>query len=58
MRYPFESPEAQEMNQKIFETIYYGALTVSSVKMLNFCWSFIGFVCLFVCFFFFGGGGG
>ncbi|KAL9973373.1 hypothetical protein ACROYT_G019824 [Oculina patagonica] len=29
MRYPFESPEARELNKKIFETIYYGALTAS-----------------------------
>ena len=31
MRYPFESDEAKELNKKIFETIYYGALTVSYV---------------------------
>lgn len=29
LRYPFESKEARELNKKIFETIYYGALTVS-----------------------------
>lgn len=29
MRYPFESPEAQDLNRKIFETIYFGALTAS-----------------------------
>lgn len=29
MRYPFESPEAQELNRKIFETIYYASLTTS-----------------------------
>ena len=29
LRYPFESAEAIELNKKIFETIYYGALTVS-----------------------------
>lgn len=29
MRYPFESPEAQLLNQQIFETIYYGALEAS-----------------------------
>lgn len=29
MRYPFESPEAQRLNQHIFETIYYGALEAS-----------------------------
>ena len=29
LRYPFESNEAKELNRKIFETIYYGALTVS-----------------------------
>ena len=29
MRYPFESEEAQELNRKIFETIYHGALTAS-----------------------------
>ena len=29
MRYPFESPEAQDLNKKIFETIYFGALTAS-----------------------------
>uniref|UniRef100_A0A674IMV5 Ribonucleoside-diphosphate reductase n=1 Tax=Terrapene triunguis TaxID=2587831 RepID=A0A674IMV5_9SAUR len=29
MRYPFESPEAQLLNQQIFETIYYGALESS-----------------------------
>jgi ribonucleoside-diphosphate reductase subunit M1 len=29
MRMPFESPEAAELNRKIFETIYYGALEAS-----------------------------
>jgi len=29
MRYPFESKEAQELNKKIFETIYFAALTAS-----------------------------
>lgn len=29
LRYPFESAEAIELNKKIFETIYYGALTAS-----------------------------
>uniref|UniRef100_A0A8C9FYH3 Ribonucleotide reductase large subunit domain-containing protein n=1 Tax=Pavo cristatus TaxID=9049 RepID=A0A8C9FYH3_PAVCR len=29
MRFPFESPEAQLLNQQIFETIYYGALEAS-----------------------------
>ena len=29
MRYPFESPEASELNKKIFETIYYASLTAS-----------------------------
>lgn len=29
MRYPFDSEEAQELNRKIFETIYYAALTAS-----------------------------
>ena len=29
MRYPFESEEAQDLNRKIFETIYYAALTAS-----------------------------
>jgi len=29
MRFPFESPEAQRLNQQIFETIYYGALEAS-----------------------------
>lgn len=29
MRFPFESPEAQELNTKIFETLYYAALTAS-----------------------------
>ena len=28
MRYPFDSEEAQELNKKIFETIYYFALKV------------------------------
>ena len=30
MRYPFESEEAQDLNRKIFETIYYAALTASN----------------------------
>lgn len=29
MRYPFESKEASELNIKIFETLYYGALEAS-----------------------------
>jgi len=29
MRYPFESPEAKQMNIEIFETIYYAAATAS-----------------------------
>lgn len=29
MRYPFDSPEACELNKKIFETIYFAALTAS-----------------------------
>jgi len=29
MRYPFESKEAKELNTKIFETLYYGALEAS-----------------------------
>src|SRR5699024_5622752 len=29
MRYPFESPEAKQLNIQIFETIYYGALEAS-----------------------------
>ena len=29
MRYPFDSPEASELNIKIFETIYYASLTAS-----------------------------
>ncbi|OQR78136.1 ribonucleoside-diphosphate reductase large subunit isoform 1 [Tropilaelaps mercedesae] len=29
MRLPFDSPEAMELNKKIFETIYYGALEAS-----------------------------
>jgi len=29
MRYPFESDNASELNKKIFETIYYGALEAS-----------------------------
>ncbi len=31
MRYPFDSPEARKLNQEIFETIYYAALTESNV---------------------------
>ncbi|KAH9386599.1 ribonucleoside-diphosphate reductase subunit M1 [Nematocida major] len=30
MGYPFESPEAAELNKKIFETIYFGALEASN----------------------------
>jgi ribonucleoside-diphosphate reductase alpha chain len=30
MRFPFNSPEAADLNKKIFETIYFGALTQSS----------------------------
>lgn len=29
MRYPFDSEEAQELNKKVFETIYYFALKVN-----------------------------
>lgn len=29
MRYPFESPEAAELNKLIFETIYFSALSAS-----------------------------
>lgn len=29
MRFPFDSPEAADLNQQIFETIYHGALTAS-----------------------------
>ena len=29
MRYPFESPEARELNRHIFETIYYAAVKMS-----------------------------
>ena len=29
MRYPFDSPEAKQLNKDIFETIYYAALTAS-----------------------------
>jgi ribonucleotide reductase alpha subunit len=29
MEYPFESPDAAQLNRSIFETIYYGALTAS-----------------------------
>ena len=29
MRYPFDSKEANELNVKIFETLYYGALEAS-----------------------------
>lgn len=35
MRYPFESEEARDMNKKIFETIYYGALTVSAFHFIG-----------------------
>lgn len=30
MRYPFDSPEARKLNQEIFETIYFAALTESN----------------------------
>ncbi|KAL9027316.1 MAG: hypothetical protein Q9196_004141 [Gyalolechia fulgens] len=29
LRFPFESPEARQLNKQIFETIYHGALTAS-----------------------------
>ncbi len=29
MRYPFDSPEAGQLNKEIFETIYFGAMTAS-----------------------------
>ena len=29
MRYPFDSPEAQTLNKRIFETIYFAALEAS-----------------------------
>jgi ribonucleoside-diphosphate reductase subunit M1 len=29
MRYPFDSPEAKQLNIEVFETIYYAALTAS-----------------------------
>ena len=29
MRYPFESQEAQDLNKRIFETIYFAALEAS-----------------------------
>ena len=29
MRYPFDSPQAKQLNIEIFETIYFGALTAS-----------------------------
>lgn len=29
MRYPFDSPEAAQLNKEIFETIYFGAMTAS-----------------------------
>jgi len=29
LRYPFESPEAQQLNRDIFETIYYAAMKAS-----------------------------
>ena len=29
LRYPFDSPEASALNKKIFETMYYAALTAS-----------------------------
>lgn len=29
LRFPFDSPEARELNKKIFETIYFAALTAS-----------------------------
>ena len=30
MGYPFDSPEARELNKKMFETIYFGAVTASN----------------------------
>ena len=30
MRLPFDSPEAQDLNEQIFETIYYGAVLCSN----------------------------
>jgi ribonucleoside-diphosphate reductase alpha chain len=32
MRYPFDSPEAKQLNKDIFETIYYAAMTASDRK--------------------------
>lgn len=29
MRYPFDSPEAKQLNQEVFETIYYASMTAS-----------------------------
>jgi len=37
MRYPFESPEAKELNKQIFETLYYAALTVSVICFYLLC---------------------
>jgi ribonucleotide reductase alpha subunit len=31
MRYPFESEKAQNLNKLIFETLYFAALTVSTI---------------------------
>jgi len=31
MKYPFDSPEAFELNKKIFETIYFGCITESNI---------------------------
>lgn len=30
MRLPFESPQAADLNRRIFETIYYGAISTSA----------------------------
>lgn len=35
MRYPFDSEEAQELNKKIFETMYYFALKVYQLLLGN-----------------------
>lgn len=29
LRFPFDGPQARELNKRIFETIYFGALTAS-----------------------------
>jgi ribonucleoside-diphosphate reductase subunit M1 len=36
MRFPFDSPEAIDLNKKIFETIYYGALKASCELAMEF----------------------